>query len=168
MNPGTYRVTPVAAESGLSEAKSGNLQAFVLLRVIEDQPGACVGESITWFGSFTPAATGRTKEQLEIMGVTYIADDGSLVGIGETIDKPGEPLVVVVDVRQEEYEGKVSLKAGFVRRVGGSAVRVSKVTERAKIASAQALFGSPAGAAGTAGAAKQQPPLSKGNPFTRR
>ena len=140
MNPGDYRVTPVPAESGISEAKSGNLQAFVLLRVIEDQPGAAIGDSITWFGSFTEAAMARTREQLEIMGVTSIDDAGTLNGIGDVPGAPGEPLIVIVQVKQETYDGKLQTKAGFVRRVGDSAVRVARVSERGKIAAAQALF----------------------------
>jgi hypothetical protein len=100
---GRFKARGKEAQFGVSS--NGNEQVAVLFEITE---GEHTGKSLTWFGSFTEAAIDRTMESLRHCGWTSDNITDACVQIGDND--------VEIDVREEEYQGKLQTKVAFVNR----------------------------------------------------
>lgn len=95
-----------ATEGGLGLTKGGREQVAVAMSIVD---GDQAGNSLTWFGHFTPDTTSRTLESLRHLG--WKSDD--LSDLDGILDNEVE-IVVEHDV----YNGKTSAKIAWVNRLG--------------------------------------------------
>jgi hypothetical protein len=108
MNEGKY--TMRATAGGLGKTKSGNPQIGVELMVSQ---GDGLGERITWYGYFTDASKDITFRTLRTLG--WEGDDlSNLAGIDKN--------EVTVYLKEEEWEGKWSLKVKGIYPLGGAGI----------------------------------------------
>lgn len=105
LKAGTFRAKGMSAALGYTQG--GKEQVAVELRIVEEE---FLGDAITWYGYFTENTTERTLESLRLLG--WAGDDlFDLSGIGST--------EVRVVIKEEEYEGKLRLKAEWINPIGG-------------------------------------------------
>lgn len=144
---GRFRARGVTAALGTSS--NGNPQIGVELTILD---GEYQGASITWYGSFTDAATPYTLEALDNLGWT--GDDlSNLTGIDRN------EVSIVVD--EEEYEGEVRDKVKYINKPGGLAMK-NAMSEGQQKAFAASMKGAVLAHRQASGGAAKPPPKSNG------
>jgi hypothetical protein len=115
---GTFRAKAVTG--GLGYTSTEKPQVAVEFQILDEE---FANEAITWFGYFTDDTKERTFESLRVMG--WKTDDlSNLDGITEN--------EVRIVVKEEEYQGKTSLKVAWVNKPGGLALKTPMSPQQAK------------------------------------
>lgn len=118
LTSGKFRAKGIAGALGYTS--NGSPQVAVELRILDD---GHAGDSITWFGFFSEKTQERTLESLRILG--WKTDDlSNLDGITDN--------EVSVTMEEEEYNGEVRLKAQWINRLGGIALKERMTPVQAK------------------------------------
>lgn len=129
IQPGNYRARATGYQFGFAE--TGTEQVAVTFEIVEE--GEHRGQSITWFGFFTPSSSERTVEALRTCG--WQGDDLSdLAGIDRN--------EVALVIEHEEYNGKIVVRVRWINRVGTGRVDLKrKMTDAQRIVLAKRLKG---------------------------
>lgn len=163
LQPGKYLARPVSAALGYTQ--NGAEQIGVCFRIDEE---GFQNETITWYGTFgTESKNGKTApvditlKALRTCGWTgddlavFVSDDGAL--------PPGFDRQVLLDLQEDEYDGKVTLKVRWVNDPAGGGVVMKNKMNAQQAATFSRLMKGHAVAAPKAGgvsahAAQQQRP----------
>ena len=152
---GTYRAKAVEAKLGLSQ--NGNEQVGVRFALLDRE-----GESITWYGTFTEAAT-----EIALRGLRAAGWKGDDLSDLSSLCNGSAPEVELV-VERETYQDKTRAKVKFINSAGGLAMKQALGPEqakafaermRAKVLVFNQAVGKPAEAKPKRNAAPGEPPL---------
>jgi len=93
------------------KTQGGKVQIVVRVKTLE---GESSGQTISWFGYFTPKTEERTMQSLRYMG--WKGND--LMNLGAL----RQEFEIVVE--HEEYEGRLRAKVAWINRLGGGQVKL--------------------------------------------
>lgn len=163
VNPGNHRAR--ATQAALGTSSTGNDQVAVQFEILDWETGTPNGEKITWYGSFTDKAFPITVRALRNMGWTGDdLSDLSTVSANE----------VVLDVAQEEYDGKLQTKVKWVNAIednSGPVLKAPMSEDKAKAFAAKMKGkvlafnqseGKPRNTGSTLPVVKKTPPIHRG------
>lgn len=112
-----YYLAQATGPLAIGDTKAGGQQAVVEFKILE---GPAAGQRITWYGSFNEGrALEITTESLKVTG--YDGSDDASVMKNQ----------VSLNIKHDEYQGKVSAKVAFVNPVGGRFVASDAATTAA-------------------------------------
>lgn len=150
---GTYKARGVVAALGFTAG--GKEQVAVQLAILSE---GHEGETVTWFGYFSDAATDRTLESLRHLG--WQGDDlFDLTGID------GNEVSIVLE--EDDYNGKTSIKVKWINEIRGLTLKAPMTDAQAKAFSAR-MKGAAVGQRQRAGTPPAKPTQSAQRPLNGR
>lgn len=117
------------------ESSTQKPQVCINFEILE---GDDAGRRIAWFGYFTEGAAQRTVESLRYCG--FKGNDLAMA-VTQDLDQ-----VVQLQIKHEEYKGKVSAKVAWVNRGGGGGYKLEKQMGKSQLAQFAAMMKGSVGA----------------------